>query len=100
MDGTVSGAGRPGMGPNPMMRALWEIFDGQWVGTMPWVEKIQPPDGMVVTLPDGTRWGVMAHQVGTAPAPDDEATRERVGHLQLTFDDLGAEPGPPAGADS
>ena len=46
--------------PNPAIAALLRQTDYE-------VAKVQPPDGIVLALPDGTRWAVQAHRLGSAP---------------------------------
>lgn len=42
---------------NPAIRALGITGDFS-------ITKIQPPDSMVVELPDGSKWNIMAHKQG------------------------------------
>ena len=53
-----------GLQPNPGIRALAEALEFVQVAAAgPGVVKVQPPDGMVARLPDGTLWSVTVHQL-------------------------------------
>lgn len=61
MDGTAPPA-RRAHDPNPALAAILRQADYGLVG-------VQPPDGIVLQLPDGSTWAVTAYRCGRPPQP-------------------------------